>query len=87
MSDAAAGPCDACASAEANALTGYFRRDCFECRARSVAQSPAAGNAPVEVKKAALVKAFGDEWRKWLPRVQHWEKRIKEAKSDLRTLR
>lgn len=80
--------CDACRKAEQRPLiTGLFFAGCLECRARQLALSPVAGYATDEEKRAALRKAFGDQWREWLPRVRHWSERFKEARHAMRSMR
>lgn len=85
MNDAAPTSCEACAAWLADNRSGRYEERCAQCRARSIARSPAAwradrGESDVELREA-IARNFGDgnedRGRKL---VWAWIKRLKDGR-------
>lgn len=73
--------CPACATAQADALTGHYRAGCTECAARMLAHGPEhfdamAAAAFTPAYRSALQAVFGADWMDGHVRVRAWSRRI-----------
>lgn len=85
MNDIVSTACPACRMAEQNVLTGAYQAGCFECTARSIANSPAYFNAHrwaelhgqrMHPDLRALLERAGDgAWKQLYERVKVWAAR------------
>ncbi len=78
--------CPACERAQQNPLTGIYRADCDECKARALAggremfDSIKAG-ARTDEYREALTRVFGEGGEEaGHQRVRAWAKKMKEAR-------
>lgn len=85
MSDVVDTACPACTQAKRNPLTGAYRAGCFECSARSIANSPtffdaqrvARDGLPMSMLyRDALQRAFGGAWPEGHKRAKWWWERM-----------
>lgn len=83
--------CTACLDFAANPRTGSYHATCLECKARSIAQSPAffdaledmrlGGNGFPPTYKLALQRAFGGAWKEMHIRVKHYAGLVKAGRA------
>ncbi len=70
--------CPSCQAAIQNPASGLVHADCPDCKARSLAKSPAwaearAANAMTAGYRNALRAVFDKDWREAHERVKHWD--------------
>lgn len=73
--------CPACSTWNADRTSGQYVQACEQCRARAIARSPAAwralrGESNTELREAIL-RNFGDDWKRGRALVWEWITRLK----------
>lgn len=76
--------CQPCTAASVDPRHGQYQAACLECKARSIANSPAFHDAQIAKNitpayRAILDQAFGMDWESGHERAKVWSKAIKQG--------